>query len=144
MATHPTAQIQNPKSKIQNLKFLDGADGFRSRYLRCDRATLSQLSYNPTRFVVWTGWRLIPRTTTRGSYCCRSLHRQCPKVCDMTNYLFSFQGSYCSWDKALKLFPLRHTFILQYVLQDCQGGNTIFFLSCCEAGKLRGRFWLNT
>jgi hypothetical protein len=41
----------------------DGADGFRSRYLRCDRATLSRLSYSPTRFmfglVVWTGWRSI-------------------------------------------------------------------------------------
>lgn len=53
---------------------------------------------------VWTGWRLIPRTTTRSGYCCRSLHRQCPKVCDTINYLFCFQSSYCFWSNALKLF----------------------------------------
>jgi hypothetical protein len=84
---------------------------------------------------------LTSRTTTQGGD--RTCSQACPKVCDMTNYLFGCQGSYCFWDKALRLFPFRHTVTLHCVLQDCQGGNTNFFLSCCEAGKLRRWFSLN-
>ena len=94
-----------------------------------------RLSYTPAKIKntlslshsSWDCWRLIPRTTTRSGYCGRSLYRQCPQLCDMINYLFSFQSSYCFWDKAFKLFALRHTFILHYVIQNCQGGNTTFF-----------------